>query len=171
MKNVTPKIAKINKNKNISSGLMKRAGRNNQGRITVRHRGGGHKRLYMPIDFKRQNDNGIVLNIEYDPNRSSHIVKMLNLETSNFFYSLESNGIKPFDFIEKSESKPQDKIIGNHYLLKNLDVGDKVHSIQLKPSGTAKLVRSAGNFGTILQYSKIKNQDCCLIQLPSGEKR
>lgn len=152
--------------KSLLEPLKKRAGRNNQGRITVRHRGGGHKRMYRIIDFKRNKD-GIpakVATIEYDPNRSARIA-LLHYADGEKRYILAPLGLKVGDIVE---SGPQADIKpGNALPLRNIPVGTLVHNIELKPGKGGQLVRSAGAAAQIIA----KEGDYATLRLPSGEMR
>ncbi|MHB9093883.1 MAG: 50S ribosomal protein L2, partial [Eubacteriales bacterium] len=142
------------------------AGRNNKGRITVRHRGGGHKRQFRIIDFKRTKD-GIpakVATIEYDPNRSSRIA-LLNYADGEKTYIVAPVGLKVGDTVESGPSadiKP-----GNALPLKNIPVGSVIHNIELKPLKGAQLCRSAGASAQLMA----KEGDYANIRMPSGEVR
>ena len=146
--------------------LKNNAGRNNKGRITVRHRGGGHKRLYRVIDFKRNKD-GIpakVATIEYDPNRTSRIA-LLNYADGEKRYIIAPNGLKVGD---KVESGPDADIkVGNALPLKNIPVGTVIHNIELKPKKGAQLGRSAGSSCQLMA----KEGEYAHIRVPSGEVR
>lgn len=146
--------------------LQKHGGRNQQGRLTVRHQGGGHKRLYRLIDFKRNKD-GIpakVATIEYDPNRSARIA-LLNYVDGEKRYILAPNGLKVGDTIM---SGPESDIkVGNSMPLKNMPVGTLVHNIELKIGKGGQLVRSAGASAQLMA----KEGEHALLRLPSGELR
>ena len=146
--------------------LTKQAGRNNQGRITVRHRGGGHKRRYRLIDFKRDKD-GIpakVATIEYDPNRSAHIA-LLNYVDGEKRYIVAPNGLKVGTTLMSGPEA--DIVVGNALPLQNIPVGTVLHNIELKPGKGAQMVRSAGASAQLMA----KEGDFALIRLPSGEVR
>lgn len=162
-------INKFNKKsiiKTLVKGFKRSNGRNNQGKITVRHRGGGHKRLYRKIEFNRTNINGQVSAISYDPNRSANIAKIFNIEKLKYFYILAPEGLKEKDIIE-SGSKAELKI-GNAMPLANMPIGSIIHNISLKPNSNGKLIRSAGTSAQLLQ--KIEN-NYAKIRLNSGELR
>lgn len=146
--------------------LNKKAGRNNQGRLTVRHQGGGHKRLYRVIDFKRNKD-GVpakVASVEYDPNRSARIA-LLNYVDGEKRYILAPNGLKVGDMIL---SGPEADIkVGNALPLKNMPVGTLVHNIELKIGKGGQMVRSAGASAQLMA----KEGSHALLRLPSGELR
>lgn len=146
--------------------LLKKAGRNNQGRVTVRHRGGGHKRLYRSIDFKRDKLGMLatVTRIEYDPNRSARIA-LLTYADGEKRYILAPLGLKAGDQIESgrgAELKP-----GNSLPLANIPVGTEVHNIELSPGKGGQLARSAGTTAQVAA----KEGDWAQIRLPSGEVR
>ncbi|WP_418791421.1 50S ribosomal protein L2 [Phosphitispora sp. TUW77] len=152
--------------KSLTEPLKKNSGRNNKGRITVRHRGGGHKRLYRVIDFKRNKD-GVparVATIEYDPNRTCRIA-LLNYADGEKRYILAPNGIKVGDMVE---SGPEADIkTGNALPLRNIPVGTIIHNIELKPLKGAQMVRSAGVAAQLMA----KEGDYAHIRMPSGEVR
>ena len=152
--------------KSLTVRLTKTGGRNQQGKMTVRHRGGGHKRLYRIIDFKRTKD-GIparVATIEYDPNRSARIA-LLNYADGEKRYILAPNGLKVGDVVEsgaEADIKP-----GNTLPLKNIPLGTVIHAIELKIGKGAQLARSAGTSAQLMA----KEGDYALLRLPSGEIR
>ena len=152
--------------KSLTKSLTKKGGRNQQGRLTVRHQGGGHKRLYRVIDFKRNKD-GIparVATIEYDPNRSARIA-LLNYVDGEKRYILAPNGLKVGD---KVESGPEADIkTGNALPIKNIPVGTLLHNIELKIGKGAQLVRSAGGSAQLMA----KEGSYALLRMPSGEIR
>ena len=152
--------------KSMTVRLTKTGGRNQQGKLTVRHRGGGHKRLYRIIDFKRTKD-GIparVATIEYDPNRSARIA-LLNYADGEKRYILAPNGLKVGDVVEsgaEADIKP-----GNALPLKNIPLGTIIHAVELKIGKGAQLVRSAGTSAQLMA----KEGDYALLRMPSGEIR
>jgi large subunit ribosomal protein L2 len=146
--------------------LQQHAGRNNQGRMTVRHQGGGHKRLYRLIDFKRNKDGIVakVATIEYDPNRSARIA-LLHYTDGEKRYILAPNGLKVDD---KVMSGPEADIkVGNALPIKNIPVGTQLHNIELKIGKGGQMVRSAGASAQLMA----KEGDHALLRLPSGELR
>ena len=145
----------------------KRAGRNNQGRITTRHHGGGHKHQYRIIDFKRQKDGvrGIVKTVEYDPNRSANI-SLIHYEDGVKTYILAPKGIQVGQEIMSGEDV--DIRTGNALPLANIPVGTFVHNIELKPGRGGQLVRSAGGHAQVLGRQEGKY---VLVRLSSGENR
>ncbi|GAW90907.1 50S ribosomal protein L2 [Calderihabitans maritimus] len=152
--------------KSLVAPLKKTGGRNAQGRITVRHRGGGHKRLYRIIDFKRDKDGvpGKVATIEYDPNRSARIA-LINYVDGEKRYILAPDGLQPGDVIV---SGPEADIkTGNALPLRNIPVGTIIHNIELKPGKGAQLVRSAGAAAQLIA----KEGNYGHVRLPSGEVR
>jgi large subunit ribosomal protein L2 len=144
----------------------KKGGRNNQGRITARHRGGGAKQMYRIIDFKR-NKLGIpakVFSIEYDPNRSARIA-LLHYVDGEKRYIVAPNGLKAGDTVM---SGPEAEIrVGNALPLRNMPSGTVIHNIEMHIGKGAQLVRSAGGAAQLMA----KEGDYALIRLPSGEQR
>jgi large subunit ribosomal protein L2 len=152
--------------KSLLAPLHKKAGRNNQGKITTRHQGGGHKRQYRLIDFKRNKDGipGRVATIEYDPNRSANIA-LINYADGEKRYIIAPKGLKVGDVIE-SGSKA-DIRVGNALPLENIPVGTVIHNIELKPGRGGQLVRAAGTEAQLLG----KEEQYVSIRLSSGEVR
>ncbi len=152
--------------KSLLEPLKKHAGRNNQGRITVRHRGGGHKRMYRLIDFKR-NKIGVaarVFSIEYDPNRSARIA-LLTYADGEKRYILAPVGVKVGDTLM---SGPEAEIrVGNALPLRNIPLGTQVHNVELNPGQGGKMVRSAGASAQVL--AKVGEE--VQLRMPSGEVR
>ena len=152
--------------KSLVERLKKNGGRNQQGRLTVRHQGGGHKRLYRIIDFKRNKD-GIpakVATIEYDPNRSARIA-LLNYADGEKRYIIAPNGLKVGDQVmsgPEADIKP-----GNALPLKNITVGTLLHNVELKIGAGAQLVRSAGAYAQLMAIEG----DYATLRMPSGEMR
>jgi large subunit ribosomal protein L2 len=146
--------------------LKSKAGRNNQGRITVRHRGGGHKRMYRIIDFKRNKD-GVaarVATIEYDPNRSARIA-LLFYEDGEKRYIIAPNGLKVGDRLMNG---PEAEIrVGNCLPLRNVPLGTTIHNIELYPGKGGQLVRSAGNSAQLMA----REGNYATVRMPSGEMR
>lgn len=152
--------------KPLTEGLSKNGGRNNLGRITCRHKGGGHKKLYRIIDFKRNTDNvkAVVERLEYDPNRSSFIA-LLKYENGQHAYIIAPQRLKVGDEVisgEKVDIKP-----GNSLPLKNIPIGTIVHNVELKAGKGGQLARSAGT------YVQVSGRDggYVLLKLASGEQR
>ncbi|MCF8566006.1 50S ribosomal protein L2 [Alicyclobacillus tolerans] len=152
--------------KSLLAPLSKRAGRNHQGKITVRHQGGGHKRQYRIIDFKRNKD-GIpakVATIEYDPNRSARIA-LLNYADGEKRYIVAVNGMKVGDTVMSGPTA--DIRPGNALPLANIPVGTVVHNLELKPGKGAQLARAAGASAQLMA----KEGEYAHIRLASGEVR
>ena len=152
--------------KSLVESLKSHGGRNQQGRMTVRHQGGGHKRRYRIIDFKRTKA-GIparVATIEYDPNRSARIA-LLNYADGEKRYILAPNGLKVGDKVESGAEA--DIKVGNALPIKNIPVGTMIHNIELKIGKGAQLARSAGSAVQLMA----KENDYALLRLPSGELR
>nr|YP_009167033.1 ribosomal protein L2 [Pythium insidiosum]YP_009167061.1 ribosomal protein L2 [Pythium insidiosum]BAS30594.1 ribosomal protein L2 [Pythium insidiosum]BAS30622.1 ribosomal protein L2 [Pythium insidiosum] len=156
-------LSKTFKIKKLTKGFQRANGRNNQGKITVRHRGGGHKRLYRIISFNRSKKiEGFVEKILYDPNRSANIALIKNNSDEKFILAPE--GIKLNQYIQSS---PEAELkIGNALPLKNIPIGSLIHNISLHPNGHGKLIRSAGTSAQLIQ--KINNK-YAKIRLSSGE--
>lgn len=152
--------------KTLLSPLFKRGGRNNQGRITMRHQGGGHKRQYRLIDFKRNKDGipGRVATIEYDPNRSANIA-LIHYADGEKRYILAPSGLKVGQELLSGEGA--DIKLGNALPLKNIPVGTIIHNVELKPGRGGQLARSAGAEAQILG----REDKYTLVRLASGEVR
>lgn len=159
-------ITKTKPEKSLTTRLQKHAGRNNQGKITVRHRGGGEKRAYRAIDFKRKKV-GVpakVAAIEYDPNRSARIA-LLHYVDGEKRYIIAPVGLNVGDMISagpEADIKP-----GNALPLKNIPVGTTVHCIEMEPGRGAQLARGAGTGAQLMA----KEGKYALLRLPSGEQR
>jgi len=152
--------------KSLTESLKSKAGRNSYGRLTVRHRGGGHKRLYRIIDFKR-NKEGVpakVAAIEYDPNRSANIALLHYLDGAKA-YIIAPNNLKVGDMVEAGSNA--DIKTGNALPLKDIPVGSLIHNIELKPGKGGQLVRSAGAVAQLMA----KEGNYAHVRLPSGEVR
>ena len=159
-------LSKVEPEKSLLEPMKKKSGRNSYGRITVRHRGGGNRRKYRIIDFKRDKDNMVatVLTLEYDPNRSAFIA-LVQYEDGEKRYIIAPNGLKVGDKIEsgaEADIKP-----GNALKLSDIPVGTFIHAIELYPGKGAQLVRSAGNQAQLMG----KEDKYALVRLPSGEMR
>nr|YP_010530111.1 ribosomal protein L2 [Ulva torta]UFQ87328.1 ribosomal protein L2 [Ulva torta]UXW92209.1 ribosomal protein L2 [Ulva torta] len=159
-------ITKVSPEKSLTFWLFRSKGRNNRGIITSRHRGGGHKRLYRLIDFKRNKIgiNGKVKTIEYDPNRKARIALLIHDDGSKS-YILHPRGLKINQSVLSSPSAPIS--IGNCLPLKFIPLGTEVHNIELKPGSGGKLARSAGCVAQIVA----KENNYVTLRLPSGEVR
>lgn len=159
-------ITKTEPEKSLLVNLNKSGGRNSQGKITIRHRGGGAKRKYRIIDFKRNKDGipGRVASIEYDPNRTANIA-LINYADGEKRYILAPHNLKVGDVIESGENA--DIKIGNALKLKDMPVGTTVHNVELKPGKGGQLVRSAGSEAQLMA----KEGKYAQLKLPSGEFR
>lgn len=152
--------------KSLLAPIKSRAGRNNQGRITVRHQGGGHKRMYRLIDFKRNKD-GVpakVATIEYDPNRTCYIA-LLHYKDGEKRYILAPVGLKVGDVVESGAQA--DIKVGNALPLANIPLGSVVHNVEMKPLKGGQMVRSAGTSAQLMA----KENNYASLRLPSGEVR
>lgn len=152
--------------KALTEGLSSTGGRNNQGRITIWHRGGGHKRRYRLIDFRRRRDDdpATVERLEYDPNRSAFIA-LIRYTDDTLSYILAPQRLAPGDTVvsgSRTDIKP-----GNCMPLRNMPVGSIIHNIELKPGAGGQLARSAGSYAQLLG----KDPDRVVIRLVSGEQR
>lgn len=152
--------------KSLLRPLHKTGGRNNKGRITAYQRGGGHKRMYRIIDFKRNKHNipARVASIEYDPNRSARIA-LLHYADGEKRYILSPNGLKVDDNLMSGEHV--ENRVGNAMPLSNLLLGTTVHNVEMKPGKGAQMVRSAGGMAQILA----KDGGKVTLKMPSGEVR
>ena len=160
-------ITKRAPEKSLTEPLKKTGGRNNNGRITTRHQGGGHKRRYRVIDFKRVKD-GVpakVAAIEYDPNRSARIA-LLHYADGAKAYILAPQGLK-VGVDRSSPARPPTSRPGNALPLENIPTGTLVHNVELKPGQGAKMARSAGAGVQLVA----KDQGYGVLRLPSGEMR
>ena len=159
-------ITKTIPEKSLVVTVKKNAGRNNQGKITVRHRGGGVKRKYRIIDFKRNKIDvpGTVAEIEYDPNRTANIA-LISYKDGEKRYILAPNGLKVGDVIVSGENA--DIKVGNTLPLMNIPVGTVIHNIEMRPGKGGQIARSAGSSAQILG----REGTYVLIRLTSGETR
>jgi large subunit ribosomal protein L2 len=159
-------ITKTEPEKSLTTPVPKKGGRNNNGRITTRHQGGGHKRLYRIIDFKRQKD-GVparVASIEYDPNRSARIA-LLHYADGAKSYILAPAQLRVGATVESGPAA--DIKVGNALPLENIPTGTLVHNVELQPGQGAKMARSAGSGIQLVA----KDQGFAVLRLPSGEMR
>ena len=159
-------LSKVAPERSLLEPMKKAAGRNNTGRITVRHHGGGNRTKYRVIDFKRDKLDmpAVVKTLEYDPNRSAHIA-LVQYEDGEKRYILAPEGLKVGDTVmsgANADIKP-----GNCLPFVNIPVGTIVHNIELYPGKGAQLVRSAGNMAQLMA----KEGKYALVRLPSGEMR
>ena len=159
-------LSKVAPEKSLVESLKTNSGRNSYGRITVRHRGGGNRRKYRVIDFKREKA-GVpaqVLTLEYDPNRSAHIA-LVQYEDGEKRYIIAPNGLKVGDTVVSGPAA--DNNAGNALPLANIPVGTFIHNVELYPGKGAQLARAAG----IQAQLMAKEGAYALIRLPSGELR
>ncbi|MBQ7597291.1 MAG: 50S ribosomal protein L2 [Clostridia bacterium] len=159
-------LSKVAPERSLLAPLNKKSGRNSYGRITVRHRGGGNRRKYRIIDFKRDkfDVDATVLTLEYDPNRSAHIA-LLQYEDGEKRYIIAPEGLKVGDKVEAGPSadiKP-----GNALPLTNIPTGTFIHNVELYPGRGGQLARAAGNAAQLMA----KEGGYALLRLPSGELR
>ena len=159
-------ITKKSPEKSLITVLKKHAGRNNTGKITVRHHGGGNRIKYRIIDFKKNITDvpAKVIGIEYDPNRSAYIA-LLQYETGEKTYSIAPVDLKVGDTVVNSANA--DIKVGNVLPIANIPVGTVIHNIELYPGKGAQLVRSAGTFAQLMA----KENGVAQVRLPSGEVR
>ena len=160
-------ITKSSPEKSLVESLKKNSGRNNQGKITVRHRGGGSRRLYRIIDFKRNSKDGIpakVVAIEYDPNRTANIALICYADGEKA-YILAPEGLKVGQ--EVMSGADAEAKVGNCLPLEKVPVGAQIHNIELYPGKGGQLVRSAGNAAQLMA----KEGKYATLRLPSGEMR
>jgi large subunit ribosomal protein L2 len=159
-------ITKSTPEKSLTVSLKKNSGRNNQGKITVRHHGGGSRRKYRIIDFKRKKDGipATVTAIEYDPNRTANIA-LLTYADGTKAYILAPNGLKVGAVVSNGENA--EIKVGNCLPLANIPTGTEVHNIELYPGKGGQLVRAAGNSAQLMA----KEGKYATLRLPSGEMR
>ena len=159
-------LAKKRPEKGLSSGLAKKGGRSNQGQITAQHRGGGHKRLFRTVDFRREKLDvpARVAALEYDPNRSAHLA-LLHYADGEKRYILSPSGVKVGDVVVSGERvEPK---AGNSMPLECIPLGLHVHAVEIRPGSGARIARSAGS---MVQLSA-REGDYALLIMPSGELR
>ena len=159
-------ITRTEPERSLLKPLTKKAGRNNDGRLSVRHKGGGHKRMFRVIDFKRNKD-GIparVASIEYDPNRSANIA-LLFYQDGLKTYIIAPNGLQVDQMVVSGPGA--DIKVGNALPLQNIPVGTLLHNIEMKPGKGAQMVRSAGGSAQLMA----KEGSYATLRLPSGEMR
>ncbi len=151
--------------KSLTAVRKQNSGRNNQGRITVRHRGGGARRLYRIVNFKLEaGTSAVIEGIEYDPNRTANIARIKDNE-GKYHYILAVNGMKVGQTIEANNETPIES--GNRLPLKNIPVGSTIHAIEMQLGSGAQMVRSAGARAQLAA----KEGEFAQIKLPSGEVR
>ena len=153
--------------KNLSVFLKKNSGRNNQGRITVRHRGGGHKRRYRLIDFVRvlNRCKGVVYKVEYDPNRNCFIGLIL-YENGLLSYVLGYNGIKVGDILNFIDNS---FVLGSVFYLKEVSIGSLIYNVEFKPGMGGCIARSAGSYCQVIN-KYVYGNNLILVRLKSGEE-
>lgn len=160
-------ITKSKPEKRLVKGAIKNAGRNNKGKITIRHQGGGHKQLYRNIDFSQRdkiNIPGIVKAVEYDPNRSAYIMLVV-YKDGDKRYHVAPEGIKVgTEIVTKEKAKIK---VGNRLTLKHIPVGYDIHNIELVKNRGGQIVRSAGSKGKVVAVEGPFAQ----VEMPSGEVR
>ena len=159
-------ITKSTPEKSLTVSLKKNAGRNNQGKITVRHRGGGSRRKYRIIDFKRRKDGipATVVSIEYDPNRTANIA-LISYVDGEKAYILAPEGLKVGQKVMNGADA--EVRVGNCLPLSQIPVGTQIHNIELHPGKGGQMVRSAGNSAQLMA----KEGKYATLRLPSGEMR
>ena len=159
-------ITKTTSEKSLTTSLKKNAGRNNQGKITVRHQGGGNRRKYRIIDFKRRKDGipATVIGVEYDPNRTANIALICYADGEKA-YILAPAGLT--DGMKVMNGPEAEVRVGNCLPLENIPVGTQIHNIELLPGKGGQLVRSAGLSAQLMAKEGTK----ALLRLPSGEMR
>jgi large subunit ribosomal protein L2 len=147
-------------------GLKNSSGRNNLGKITAFHKGGGHKQKYRKIDFHRKNDSvGIIASIEYDPNRNSNIASVYSFSTNSYYYIIAPKNLSVGDII-KSGSNAEPKI-GHSLPISKIPVGSFIHNVSVKSNQKAQIARSAGTFCQLIEKTSKQGR----IRLNSGEQR
>ena len=159
-------ITRSKPEKSLLAPMKQKAGRNNTGRITVRHRGGGHKKRYRIIDFKRsiESAEGTVFSIEYDPNRSARIALVKSTDGRKF-YMIAPDGLKVGEKVMSGENS--DIKVGNSLPLKSIPVGYLVHNVEASPGKGAVIARSAGTVVQVMDHEF----GYVLLRMPSGEVR
>ena len=167
--NANAEVTKKSPEKSLLKPIKKKGGRNNSGKITVRGRGGGAKRMYREIDFRRRDKNGMeatVVGIEYDPNRTCHIA-LIEFAEGTKRYIPAPRGIKDGDKLVSSTVQAVEPSIGNCMRLRDIPTGLDVHCVELRPGGGAKMARSAGMSVRLAN----KEGDYATLLMPSGETR
>ncbi|MGQ0626955.1 MAG: 50S ribosomal protein L2 [Phycisphaerales bacterium] len=167
--NLNVEVTKDEPQKSLTRPLPRKGGRNFSGKITVRGRGGGAKRLYRLIDFKRTERDGIagkVVSIEYDPNRSGHIA-LLEYTDGVRRYIVAPKGLKVGDPVLSSATSGLDPTVGFNMPLRFIPTGLPIHCVELNPGRGAQMCRSAGNYATLSN----KEGNYATLVLPSGEQR
>lgn len=159
-------LSGVRSKKSLTAGFRRGSGRNNAGRITMRHKGGGVKRNYRMIDFKMDKINvpGKVKSIEYDPNRTGFIA-LVSYRDGDWRYILAPKSVVVGQSIVTAENA--EIVAGNRLMLKNIPVGTFVYNVEIKPLGGAKLIRSAGNYAEVIA----QDGSYTLLKMPSTEVR
>jgi large subunit ribosomal protein L2 len=162
--------------KALTQGLRRSGGRNNQGRITMRHRGGGHRKVYRLVDFQRPESapSGVVQRIEYDPNRTAHIALLKHEEAgpgetmprARHSYMLAPQGLSIGDIVFSGSNSPIKT--GNTLPLSAIPVGMQIHNVELRPGAGGQLARAAGTYCTLIKKG---DDGYAVVRLPSGEQR
>lgn len=164
--NITQKLKKQLPLKFKTKGKINKAGRNNSGKITVYHKGGGHKKKYRTIDFYRNtNSTGIVCSIEHDPNRNAFIASIYNFNDKNFLYIIAPKNLQVGDIIESgNNAEPK---LGNSLPIGKIPVGSYIYNVAPTSKKHSQIARSAGTFSKL----KEKTVNSAIIELNSGEQR
>lgn len=167
------KISTFKADRQLLSSKTKKGGRNNHGRITVPHQGGGVKQLYRTINWVRDEKFGFVSNFEYDPNRSSFLAKVYHpyeQEESKISYILAPKGLNIFDKIRTLDGRTKNVFLspGDRTIMANFEVGDLVHAVEGAPNKKVIFARAAGTFCQVLQHD---SKEYSKIRLPSGSQR
>lgn len=153
-----------NKIKNLTYGKHTKSGRNNTGKITVWHRGNQHARLYRKIDFSRKSTNGIIIGLEYDPNRGAFLARVFDPDNNINNYILAPDKIKIGNVIR---SNSEHFIIGHSQKIRYIPTGSSIFNISKKPGGEGKFIRAPGNFGTLIKKTDTEAE----ILFSSGQKK
>jgi large subunit ribosomal protein L2 len=151
--------------KKKTSGFQSCTGRNHHGKITVSHRGGGHKRLYRSVDFSRVSGQGIVEALEYDPFRTAFLARIYDFETKNHFYILAPKNLKVGSFVKAG--KEAEISLGHSLQLSSIPVGCLLYNLSVDPYQKGQIARAAGTYVQLIQ----KTKDSGRVRLPSGEQR
>ncbi len=167
------KLTKFKPDNKFLVSKQKKAGRNNHGRITIQHQGGGHKQFYRIINWTRPEKTGIIANFEYDPNRTALLAKLYHPTGdigSKVSYILAPKGIKIFDKLRSFSSEEKNVFLrqGDRTALCNFEAGDLVHAVENIPGKGALFARAAGTFCQVLQHD---SKEYAKVRLPSGSQR
>ena len=172
-------LSKLKLKRKEHQGTNKKSGRNHSGKITVYTKGGGHKTAIRNLNFDWSNQEGLLVAVQYDPNRSAFIGKFWDSDKETFYYNTYPQGLKLFSKITSHFDKKKSSInIGDHAKLEFFDVGDFIHNVELFPNTKAKIARSAGTFAQIIQKTdrnvlegELKYKNYIRLKLPSKEQR